>query len=428
MICFNALKRWTRQQRDHRLLLGVCTLALVKKLQRRIRGELALFKRRCLGEHKVRFSLSRVGHLLQSEGRLSSPGLDQALPSRQETILDQNSSTCAKTSFKKRNADMLQPTFERSALIMKGLAALRRREKGQLIGRSLQSTLLANFFSALEAKVTKIKERVLFAMQSKSIISKSEVAGQYNGLHDKRSIKNLEIETKSKSQTATPLTQVSSTAQKPSEIAISSPQVMSQKSQGLLMGAEVTKALILNSFRVAASTKKKTQTTKQANKKGHRSSQLFFVANKFLVRVARQALTDFRVHCGLVTLGSRLQMVRELATLEQEIESLKDQLEAKTYSAYNSNTNKGYHSLTGDLALVAHDDSKVSSAHQEMIESSRNIKDELTLSYLHFVEHQNAELREQRDKQADELAQLKREFKEVQSSLSSQFIQPRFNR
>ena len=64
MICFNALKRWTRQQRDHRLLLGVCTLALVKKLQRRIRGELALFERRCLGEHKVRFSLSRVGHLL----------------------------------------------------------------------------------------------------------------------------------------------------------------------------------------------------------------------------------------------------------------------------------------------------------------------------------------------------------------------------
>jgi hypothetical protein len=66
MLCFNALKWWTRQQRDQRLMLGVGTLAIVKKLQRKMRAELASFKQKCLGRPKVLFLLSRVGHRLQN--------------------------------------------------------------------------------------------------------------------------------------------------------------------------------------------------------------------------------------------------------------------------------------------------------------------------------------------------------------------------
>ncbi len=42
-----------------------------------------------------------------------------------------------------------------------------------------------------------------------------------------------------------------------------------------------------------------------------------------------------------------------------------------------------------------------------MIESSRNLKEELALSYLHFVELQNAELISQRDAQLEELSKIR---------------------
>lgn len=53
MVCFNALKCWTRQQRDHKLMVGVCTLELVKRLRRKIRAELTKFKWKCFGKPKV---------------------------------------------------------------------------------------------------------------------------------------------------------------------------------------------------------------------------------------------------------------------------------------------------------------------------------------------------------------------------------------
>jgi uncharacterized protein Yka (UPF0111/DUF47 family) len=124
----------------------------------------------------------------------------------------------------------------------------------------------------------------------------------------------------------------------------------------------LTKAMINNSAKVAECTKRKTQLAKALNQKSHRNALLYFIANKFLFRKVKQALYEFKSQCGFVTAEMRLQIVREVASLEHEIEGLKDQLEAKTYSAYNSNTNKGYSSLTGDLALVAHDDSKVRSS------------------------------------------------------------------
>lgn len=220
--------------------------------------------------------------------------------------------------------------------------------------------------------------------------------------------RELDAESKTKSQTTTPLTQFSLTSNKHSERNVLCPDHLTEKAKGLLMGANLTRAMILNSAKVTDLTKKKAQTTKASNLKGHRNALLFFTANKFLTRVAKTALSDFRNHCGMVTPELRLQMGRDVFSLEQEIENLKDQLEAKTYSAYNSNTNKGYNSLTGELALIANDDSKVGITDQDLIESSRYMKDELTLSYLHFVEHQNAELTEQRDQQLQELAELGR--------------------
>lgn len=67
MLCFNSFKRWTRQQRDHRLMLRVCALSLVKRLQRKIRVELLAFKRRCMGRPKVILLLARVGHLFKDQ-------------------------------------------------------------------------------------------------------------------------------------------------------------------------------------------------------------------------------------------------------------------------------------------------------------------------------------------------------------------------
>lgn len=53
-----------------------------------------------------------------------------------------------------------------------------------------------------------------------------------------------------------------------------------------------------------------------------------------------------------------------------------------------------------------------------MVETSRNLKDDLAFSYLNFIEQQNAELLKQQKEQMDEIAYLQLR---LNSSLNTNF-------
>lgn len=75
-------------------------------------------------------------------------------------------------------------------------------------------------------------------------------------------------------------------------------------------------------------------------------------------RVFKEGFNSVR-HVGQNDLASRIALKVAVEQMETDIEELKELIEAKTCSAYNSNNCRGYDSLTSELNPVYNDDSKV---------------------------------------------------------------------
>lgn len=107
---------------------------------------------------------------------------------------------------------------------------------------------------------------------------------------------------------------------------------------------------------------------------------------------------SFRAWVGAKGLYGRVNIKRRVEELDDVVNGLKDQVEVRCSSAYQSGPGRGG---VADM-LGSGEESR------EMLESNRNLKDELALSYLHFVEAQNNQLLHQREQQMLEIAELER--------------------
>jgi hypothetical protein len=206
---------------------------------------------------------------------------------------------------------------------------------------------------------------------------------------------------KDRNQAITPVTQM------PSALGRQSSE-RDLKADELSLTVRIKTSAIRNTVLVLKALKQKTIGAKSVIQHHTGGRKLMAILSTRQRKEAKTALNAFRDRCGILSLSSRVQVQQHVQQLESEIDCLKEQIEAKTCSAYNSNNHRAYESLTGDLTMVLADDSKVEGYDQDLIESSRNVKDELAVSYLHFVESQNAALTDQLNSQLEEIAELKR--------------------